>query len=217
MGHPQVIGFKPEVVLWLMVAVHQMLIWNVHFENWEHGWSDHNNFWTQRLLPPESGLPVYLLNFSGVPALLAALCLSTRWRPLMTIGLLCFGLPYLAMILYHWWIPYLFGCCGFWYHGASYAGLRTNSTSLAKRLLKTPTQALKLFQAEYQSSINLLPTIHKASPLFVDLTNIVLTFLVVAAVYYSLKGIIRPYSEEEIMLARLRESREQEERQKKNT
>src|SRR5690242_11270515 len=93
------------------------------------------------------------------------------------------GLPFLLFPVYHFWVPYMFNCCSFWHNGATYkAGVKPLSVS----------KGLSAFTQEYGESINLLPTIHAKDPVFVDLTNIILTVAVVLAYAFSLMAFIWP-------------------------
>lgn len=106
-----------------------------------------------------------------------------RWRVLIFLGLLL-GVPFLAFPLYHFWFPYLFDCCSFWH--------LNNGTYRAEGKASTLKKSYALFTKEYGSSINLLPTLHDKNPIFVDITNIVLTVVVLLAFYFSLKALIWP-------------------------
>lgn len=55
----------------------------------------------------------------------------------------------------------------------------------------TPSRMMKAWAREYRDSIRIMPLLHD-SPFFVDLTNVMLTILVVLAYYYSLKALIWP-------------------------
>jgi len=113
----------------------------------------------------------------GALAFLAAFFSSSRYRFSNLLGILL-GLPFLVFLLYHWWMPFLLGY-GFWYNGASYVpSLRVQSVE----------KAIKLFTKEWGSSVNILPRLH-SSDLFVDLTHITLTILVVLALYFSVRAL----------------------------
>lgn len=60
-----------------------------------------------------------------------------------------------------------------------------------------------------------MPLLH-GSPFFVDLTNIVLTILVVLAYYYSIKAFIWPYGDDDLVTDKKRRRSKRRAEAKKN-
>ncbi|ELR25328.1 uncharacterized protein ACA1_291060 [Acanthamoeba castellanii str. Neff] len=179
---------KLDVLFWALIGFSQLATWNIHFENWEHGWGNHNAFWARRL---PVGVPAAALTHLGTLAFVVAVLQLTRKRLLMALGLLL-GLPFVWWVLYHCWVPYLFDCNSLWHHGGSYRHFDFKSMAWKSGVdYAKPKVMLRAWAKEYRDSIRVVPLLHD-SPFFVDLGSMLLTALLVLAYYYSLKAFVWP-------------------------
>merc|ERR1711879_36682 len=179
---------KLDVLFWALIGFSQLATWNIHFENWEHGWGNHNAFWARRL---PVGVPAAALAHLGTLAFVVAVLQLTRKRLFMALGLLL-GLPFVWWVLYHCWVPYLFDCNSLWHHGGSYRHFDFKSMAWKTGIdYAKPKVMLKAWAKEYRDSIRVVPLLHD-SPFFVDLGSMLLTALLVLAYYYSLKAFVWP-------------------------
>jgi len=160
---------QASAIVWSLVLLLEALVWNVPLP----GFSNHLSMYERMSnIKPWIEPVSRLVSFS---ALLPVVAFSSNKRWAMIMTLIFPGLPYLLGPLYNFWIPWIFGCCGFWYHGAG------QNLSVEEGLRK--------FQHDFKVNHRILPLI-EGHPIFVDTEHTLLTVLVIVAWILSLHQIL---------------------------